>query len=216
MRNTSTGIAAALLVILSHAAASQTPVIDQQNLSPIGNWVFSTDWYGQSFKPSASTSAGAGILFDNTAGAPPNGSLKMELWKGIPGAVGSFQVVGPTGATVSTLPGSGMGYVDVFWESLVSVDPGATYFIGFRAFGPSLQLHMEQSGDGYANGQAYFNSSHPSDMPHAWGTMSNFDFRFREFSDGPVTGAPEPGSLALIATGAAVLAMHGRRRKTGA
>ncbi len=210
---------AALLARPSAPIAAQ--VIDQANLPHGGTFFFSTDWNGQTFKPLAGTSAGAGFLLDNVALSPVSGNLKIELWSAVPTAVGSIKMA--SGETSFTLGADAESYVDVFWDA-IGVTPNTTYFLAMKAFGPSMTLHAIATSTGsYSRGGIYYSfASAPTSQGVGWTNYSTsvYDYNFVEYSSGPPdpdpepepSPSPEPASLILLATGLGAVALANARR----
>ncbi|MEM7187739.1 MAG: hypothetical protein AAF466_13890, partial [Bacteroidota bacterium] len=131
----------------------------------------------QSYIPTETESAGAGIKFT----APSTGEdLTLSLWDALPNAGGTMLA---TGTTVTT----GDVWVDVFWDPVVTVTPGNTYFITIE--GTVTECVAGSTNDPYPDGEVYANAGYQQ--------FPTFDYTFRTYScdGGGGGGTCTPGSL---------------------
>jgi hypothetical protein len=208
-------LAAALAVVVPTGLAhSQT--IDQQNpfVNPLSGFAYTSFWTGQTFRPTATTAAGAGVWIENWDGsASTSGSLAMELWNFSPDLAGSAMLASGT-STYMTPDGARAGtWVDVFWNNVIVI-PGNQYFLGFQTDAGDFRglVSTVTHPSTYPDGEAHFNGS--VDRTDPWDNFdaSDYDVNFREYSSA-VVAVPEPASFLLIATG--LIALLGvRSRKT--
>ncbi len=112
-------------------------------------------------------SAGAGIKF--TAGTPPDGlDVTLSLWDALPNAGGTMLATGTTTGTTDE-------WVDVFWDPVVTLTPGDTYFITIEG-DAALPCVAGSTGDPYAGGDTYANTGYTQ--------FPGFDYTFRTYSCG--------------------------------
>lgn len=193
------------VLVLTHAIAAHAQVVDQSNYGAYGPFGSAYSWQGQTFKPTATTSAGAGFLF-NTSGTE-SGTVTIQLWSALASTPGATMLA--SGSTAYSITGTSM--LDVFW-SAVGVTPGTEYFLAVNA--GNSQLISLYSANTYADGQAHYNydSVDPTSPYTCCG--GSYDLGFEEFATSAVVATPEPASTALIATGLiGVFGAVRRRRK---
>lgn len=208
-------VSASLLV--SQTVIAQ--VVDQSNyvdrFHPISAVVaggFTHFWAGQTFRPAASTSVGAGFnIRPYRPGGSGSSTLTIELWDNFPWFAGAVKLA--TGNTSFTLATDQISMVDVFWTS-VPVTPGAMYFLAARAPNPAFDLTFTTSAftDNYASGSFYWNQGVSSTAPYSGN--SNLDAVFEEFAATPRTTVPEPRSAAFLAAGLFSIFVVNRRRRS--
>ena len=92
-------LATAGLLLASVAPEARAQVVDQSNYQVDGPFDRSDRWNGQTFRPSANTSAGAGFNLRYGAGS---GTLTVELWSDI--ASNSGRYCSPPAAPPSVWP----------------------------------------------------------------------------------------------------------------
>ncbi len=131
----------------------------------------------QSYIPIESESAGAGIKTT----APSTGEdLTLSLWDALPNAGGTMLATGTTTTT-------GDVWIDVFWDPVVTVTPGNTYFITIE--GTVTECIAGSTNNPYADGEVYANPGYQQ--------FPNFDYTFRTYScDGGGGGGCTPGVYA--------------------
>lgn len=116
----------------------------------------------QSYKPTEVSASGAGIKFL----MPSVGlDVTLSLWDGLPNAAGNMLAT----ATTQT---AGDLWVDVFWNAIVDVTVGDTYFIVIEG-DPALPCIVGATNNPYPGGNVYANDFSP---------FVDYDFTFRTYS----------------------------------
>ena len=203
MRILSRKLAVTLVAFSVIAPAAGAQVIDQQQTNNEGYFGYLSSWNLQSFKPTGNNVAGGGFnLFTQYYSG---GSATIALFSGTPGS-GLTMLASGTGVV---LGGQYAEWVDAFW-SPVSVTSGGNYALGIYS-STTNAITREGYGDPYANGQAYYTySANYNAAPGCCGTYH--DLTFREYSSANV--APEPASVAPLATGLVGVVGIARRRRS--
>ena len=129
---------------------------------------FSQDGLAQSYIPLAPSAAGAGLKFRDLPSAGLN--LELSLWDGLPNAGGAMLT---SGSTVT----NGTIWEDVFWDPVVDVTVGNTYYIVIDG-DSSLPCISGSTIDPYPDGMTYANN---------YNEWSNYDFTFRTYSCGDIS-----------------------------
>ncbi len=116
----------------------------------------------QSYIPLEENSAGAGIKFRD----PSTGlDVTLSLWDGLPNAGGTMLAT----ATSQT---DGGEWADVYWDPVVSVTVGTTYYIVIDG-DPALPCIAGSTNDPYSDGMTFAND---------YSAFPNFDYTFRTYS----------------------------------
>ena len=128
---------------------------------------FSQGGLAQSYIPLSPSAAGAGLKFRN----PPSSGLNLELslWDGLPNAGGTMLT---SGSTVTT----GTIWEDVFWDPVVNVTVGSTYYIVIDG-DYNLPCISGSLSNPYPGGMTYANNY--SEFPL-------YDYTFRTYSCGDI------------------------------
>ncbi|MCB0453656.1 MAG: hypothetical protein KDC94_12390, partial [Aequorivita sp.] len=116
----------------------------------------------QSYIPLEAQSAGAGIMFTATSTGL---DVDLSLWDGLPNAGGTMLASG-TSQTDGTV------WADVFWDPVVNVTVGNTYYIVIDG-DPTLPCIAGALNNPYAGGNVFANNYTP---------FVNFDYTFRTYS----------------------------------
>ena len=183
--------------------------VDQSNASIGGGFAGSYFWGAQTFRPTANTVAGAGFNMWAFGGAQPNVPILIELWGNGTGA-GRTLLAG--GTSTFSLSANENRMIDVFWDA-VTVTPGAQYLITVHTPGQPA-VETTYAATPYAGGGAWFSGTFSDNEPVLYDNYEQYgyDMTFEEFSESP-TGAPEPASVVLMATGLLGMGVIARRRR---
>lgn len=160
----------------------------------------SNGWMTQSFRPSATTSAGAAFYLSPYAST--SGTLFIDLWDRLPSLAGAMKLTGG-----STALGPSAGYFTVWFPTVATVIPTNQYFLAFYS---DAQYDVGANYDVYSGGTFNYNRSLTATDPYVGNQCC--DARFIEYSAGPTvvnppsTVVPEPTSVALMAAGLAGVA----------
>lgn len=195
------------LLLGAIAAPMSAQVVDQSNYGASGYFGSAQNWQGQTFRPAAGTSAGAGFQVINTAG-DVSGTVNIQLWSALASTPGATLLA--SGSSAYSILSGQTAMLDAFWGA-VAVTPGAQYFIAFNANNGSLVSLF--TGDAYAGGQAQYNYSATDPTQSYTCCGGGYDLGFEEFSTSGVVATPEPASLALVATGLLGIGGVVRRRR---
>ena len=141
MRTRFSFIGLAGLVLAPVLGTVHAQIVDQSNYANQGVFWYASSWAGQTFTPSAGTSAGAGFNLKASAN-PVSGLATVELWSDIPSNTGATLLA--SGSAAYSLGPYQQSMVDVFW-SAVTVTPGAQYFIAVNAPGSQYDLYTTWS-----------------------------------------------------------------------
>ncbi|WP_169313466.1 T9SS type A sorting domain-containing protein [Aequorivita sublithincola] len=116
----------------------------------------------QSYKPTQPNAAGAGIMFTD----PSTGlDVNLSLWDGLPNAGGTMLANG-------TSQTDGTAWADVFWDPVVSVTVGTTYYIVIDG-DITLPCVAGSLANPYPDGNVFAND---------YGSFPDFDYTFRTYS----------------------------------
>ncbi len=118
----------------------------------------------QSYIAVEDMSAGAGIKF--TGGTPDGLDVTLSLWDALPNAGGTM-------LATKTVTGGVDVWVDVFWDNVIAVTPGDTYFITIEG-DLALPCVAGSTNDPYAGGDVYANTG--------YNQFPGFDYTFRTYS----------------------------------
>lgn len=133
----------------------------------------------QSYIPTEPEAAGAGIKFRD----PSTGlDVTLSLWDGLPNGGGTMLAT----ATTQT---DGTVWADVYWDPVVNVTVGTTYYIVIEG-DPTLPCVAGSTNDPYPDGNTFANN---------YNSFPTFDYTFRTYScDGG--GGPNCSSTAYDST----------------
>ena len=116
----------------------------------------------QSYIPTEASAAGAGVKFrDPSTGLDVN----LSLWDGLPNAGGTMLASG-------TSQTDGTNWADVFWDPVVDVTVGNTYYVVIDG-DVALPCISGSLSDVYPDGNVFANN---------YGSFPNFDYTFRTYS----------------------------------
>jgi hypothetical protein len=203
-------------VLLLLAAPLPAQVIDQQQ--PLQDtFLQQAGRYGiQSFRPSANTVAGAGVLVESQ-GIYPVSLITIELFTATtfsddPDIIRTNPnaILLASGTVSVDIHDGEQIFADVFWTP-VAVIPGTEYFLRFRgnvSANSASGLFLGANGNPYSSGVAY----RLRENPYSIVPPLDADYTFREYAS-TLTSTPEPGSLVLMGTGLFVLIGAHRRRQ---
>lgn len=167
----------------------------------------SNGWSTQSFRPTATTSAGAAFFLQPFAST--SGTLFIDLWDNLPSASGANKLTGGT-----TALGAAAGYYTVWFPQLAVVIPGNQYFLAFFS---AAQYNIRADYNVYAGGALNYNRSLTATSAYVGNQCC--DAQFIEYSLGPTvvipptTTVPEPSSMVLMAAGLGAVAGLVRKRR---
>jgi hypothetical protein len=196
MRGRFYSIAIAGLLLAPVFSTMQAQIVDQSNYVNLGVNAQSLFWNGQTFTPSASTSAGAGFNLYAQDGISGSGILTVELWSDVPSNSGATLLA--SGSSAFSMLAYQQSMIDVFWPA-ITVTPGTQYFLTMNVPVYGNYLLTTFSFNTYAGGEFWFNSSTNDTAPYTGYPCC--DMTFEEFATSQVTSAPEPASMALLGTG---------------
>src|SRR5690606_16255521 len=141
-----------------------TPVIEiNQDSTNTCMATISQGGLAQSYTAVEDQSAGAGIMFTSASSGL---NVNLSLWDGLPNAGGTMLASG-TNLT------DGTAWTDVFWDPVVNVTPGSTYFIVIEG-DITLPCIAGDTNNPYAGGILYANTGY---LP-----FPTFDYTFRTYS----------------------------------
>lgn len=187
-----TGLIFSALTLPAYAV----PMIDQnQPLQNAYMTAFSQTDLAQSFQQSMSNITGAGIFLQPGVGS--SDTVTLSVWDALPNQAGVMLATG-------TSTGTSGSWVDVFWAP-VSVVPNTTLYLVFT--GNTTLGVTGTTYDSYPAGYVFSNAG--------FGPFPSYDFTFRTYYDNQInnpTPTPEPGTLLLMGTGIAGLALWSRKR----
>lgn len=185
-------LATALLFAIPAAAQTidvNQPLVDSDCLTATHSLV------AQSFIPTASTCAGAGVLVTDNLGWFGTANLTIALYDVDPYSAGATPLAS---STVVATNGSG-AWVDAFWPA-VAVTPGQTYWIEYWEPGiTSICFQGNLGFDAYTGGEFYYQGA-PFVVP-------GWDLAFRTYSDG--TAGPTYSIQNLVAGQVANFVVNG-------
>jgi len=187
--------------LVSHPLPALSQIIDQNQPSgPAYMANFSQIDVAQSFQPTQSNMAGAGILLQPAVGTTD--TVTLQLWTLLPNQFGALMLA------QASVQGTAGNWVDVFWPQ-VSVTPGQTYYLVFTG-NTSLAIAGDTN-DPYPLGQTYANPG--------FGSFPLFDYAFRTWAaDQPAPARTAPvvgfGGLLLAVAMLAAIGTIGLRRRT--
>jgi|GEM_PF-2799238 len=136
-----------------------------QNINDIGMAYMSQNGLAQSFKPLYPESAGVGIMFQSFSFGL---DVTLSLWDGLPNAGGNMLASGTTQT-------NGNLWADVYWNSIVNVTAGNTYYIMIEG-DSSLPMVVGSVYNPYPDGMLFSNFE----------AFPDYDFTFRTFTCNPV------------------------------
>lgn len=198
------------VVALAPSATLTAQTVDQSQYLNFGRLNIVPGYVnGTSFTPSGTTSVGAGFYLVNSSGGTATGTLDVSLWTNLPQNGGTQLAFG---SAAYSLGANGQSMFDAYWPT-VAVTPGTSYFLQITSAPNASNASVWDmfAANVYPGGQAYLDADGSGPGTNVNGN-SGFDVTFEEFQETP-TGAPEPASLVLIATGLVGVASVRRRMK---
>ncbi|MBK5213701.1 MAG: T9SS type A sorting domain-containing protein [Flavobacteriaceae bacterium] len=136
----------------------------------------------QSYIPTAPISAGAGIKF---RAASTGLNVNLSLWDGLPNAAGTMLASG-TSQTDGTV------WTDVFWDPVVNVTVGTTYYIVIDG-DVSLPCIAGALNNPYPGGNVFANAGYTP--------FPNYDYTFRTYSCDSGGGGSGPCNSSVASNG---------------
>ncbi|WP_131811144.1 proprotein convertase P-domain-containing protein, partial [Aequorivita soesokkakensis] len=144
------------------ACGSPILEVNQPSTNTCMAFITQTD-LAQSYIPTEPISAGAGIMF---TGASTGLNVNLSLWDGLPNGGGTMLASG-------TSQTDGTAWTDVFWDPVVNVTAGNTYYIVIDG-DAALPCVAGDTTNPYPGGNVFANAG--------YGSFPDFDYTFRTYS----------------------------------